>query len=733
MGRKMPASYHCGLCDRNFTSKSELMDHTLNHAENAPEEHCCQICNSSFNDLLSLEDHKIKSGHNSPQHSCENCGKGFISPRGLAEHVKPPFGCSQPPTDALKAPKAEPITCERCSVAFGTRQAFENHRSFKVNSQCADHNYESPPRERLGEANIEKPGNQVSVVLGYAASSDEVDDLGDDVESNAPTNLSDDALWCSRCKNRFESLARYSAHALWCTTKHGSRTKAAAAREPEVQAKTGTITEPPQAPPSPKKKMHPVSKGRHGVTPSTISGLNVTPEPCRSPTPSGSITTSTSIFNCNVLGCEKSYRSEAGLKVHKADTHGIGGKKVDLMGKDSWMLGQRAREQLKSEGLLQRPPPGNPRSGDQSGRLAPHPAVRQPLRPLAAAHRSAPAPIPAFATPHTPVIAPVQHTPVRASIQHTLPRASVSLPTSRIIGGPFEMEQAKFIQGKILRLLIHSDIFIHPDGKITVCGIEWKRIGVERQPDAIGMFDSMCHLPKMVQGEYLPPPKAFLADYKLQYPSHEFKPSPPRDSAKPGIAVVVIACATVVLADGLKEVVKIAAIDLLTCRILMNHLVCTDATAQVKDWRSNETGLYSWNDMEHGRKLGYKVFKGWSAARSALWKFVDKDTIVVGHNLRSELDALRMVHGRAVDVAKVAEKAANGPLSNVALGLDSMCRDFLAVLLKSDPEYGRDVLMNAFAAREMGLWIIKNKEAFEKRMKQKSLEYQVVMPRTAMA
>lgn len=193
-----------------------------------------------------------------------------------------------------------------------------------------------------------------------------------------------------------------------------------------------------------------------------------------------------------------------------------------------------------------------------------------------------------------------------------------------------------------------------------------------------------------------------------------------------------IACTTVVLADGLKEVVKIAAIDVLTCRILMNHLVCTDATARVKDWRSNETGLYSWNEMEHGRKQGYKIFKGWSAARSALWKFIDKDTIVVGHNLRSELDALRMIHGRAVDIAKVAEKAANGPVSKVALGLDSMCCDFTSVVLKSDPKYGRDVLLNAFAAREMGLWVVKNKAAFEKKMKQKSLDYHLVMPRTAM-
>jgi hypothetical protein len=163
----------------------------------------------------------------------------------------------------------------------------------------------------------------------------------------------------------------------------------------------------------------------------------------------------------------------------------------------------------------------------------------------------------------------------------------------------------------------------------------------------------------------------------------------------------------------------------------MNHFVCTDSEAQVSNWRSNDTGLFSWDDMRHAQKSGFKVFKGWSATRSALWKFVDKDTIVVGHNLRSDLDALRMVHGRAVDIAKVAEKAANGPLSKVQLGLDSLCRNYPAAILKSDPEYGRDVLMNAFGAREMGLWVIKNKDRFDRDIQQKSVEYQVVMPRVS--
>jgi hypothetical protein len=74
-----------------------------------------------------------------------------------------------------------------------------------------------------------------------------------------------------------------------------------------------------------------------------------------------------------------------------------------------------------------------------------------------------------------------------------------------------------------------------------------------------------------------------------------------------------------------------------------------------------------------------------------------------GHNLRSDLDALPMVHGRAVDIAKVFKRAARGPLNKARLALNSLCKNYPTLILKSDPEYDRDVPMNAFAAREFDL------------------------------
>jgi hypothetical protein len=290
------------------------------------------------------------------------------------------------------------------------------------------------------------------------------------------------------------------------------------------------------------------------------------------------------------------------------------------------------------------------------------------------------------------------------------------------------MEQAKLICGKTMRLLLQTDIFIHHDGKISIGGILWTRIGVERQRDAVGMFDGMCHLPRVLQSEYLPAPKTFASEYTVQYPVSEFESAPARNPGKVRCDIISLACSRIVLEDGRHEVIKMAAVDVLTGRVLMSHFVCTNPHAKVANWQSPVTGFASFRDIENARQAGYRVLKGWAAARAALFSFMDKDTIIIGHNLRAELDALRIIHGRAIDMVRVVEKAAGGPLSKAQVSLDSWCRDVANVAsLATDPVFGRDCLMNAFAARELSLWVLKNREEFEKKAKQKTKEYQMVM------
>ncbi|KAF1834566.1 hypothetical protein BDW02DRAFT_568951 [Decorospora gaudefroyi] len=734
MARHKPV-YHCAICGSTFKTKDALGSHTANHADSSTSTHACPGCEWTFNDSHALEVHMAQAGH------------GTLAGPSAASTMA--------------------VYCDRCQNDFSSQKQFNDHRS-NMDSHCADWRHTPPKKKKnknktkpqqqqqqqqaphLGRNGLDAPNKQVTAVLNHP----------DDADfSDTPSDTSDGGKYCRVCEKTFNSQGHYNNHMLGCTpVVSSSKAQSAASKRNKVQQAITSAREQcvplavnymvPEGPrslaagsrPMPTQTVimntrPPLQQQQQKPSKSTLappqgqSTPKVQPQTVPSVAPEAP-----SVFICNVDNCRKVCRSAPGLAQHKIDVHGIGGQKLDMTGRDTWMLGQRERERLKSCGLLQQPS-GSPRGrGGRGGR------TQSTSRPFA---RPA-CPSPPGAQPYTlPPIPPSRRAPPVARpspAAHppptTRPRPAARpppVPTSSNMGGAAEMEQAMQVQGQILPLLIQSDIFIKHDGKMNVCGIDWVRIAVSKQKEVFGTLDGMCHLPKILQCEYLPAPKAFKDEYTASYPYADFKPSPTRDLAKPGLGVVALSCSKVVLADGREEVVKIAAVDLVTCRILMNHLVCTDPQAEVIDWRLSVTGMFSWRDMEGARQAGYKVFKGWSAARSALWKWVDKDTIIVGHNLRSDLDALRIVHGRAVDIAKIVEKAANGPLNKTQLGLDSLSRDYPSISLKSDPEYGRDVLMNALAVREFALWSIKNQGQLRKVARQRSVEFQVAMPKAAAA
>jgi hypothetical protein len=295
------------------------------------------------------------------------------------------------------------------------------------------------------------------------------------------------------------------------------------------------------------------------------------------------------------------------------------------------------------------------------------------------------------------------------------------------VGGLEEEQQAQEIAGKVMRLLLQTNVLIEHTGKIKCAGIDWIRIPVAKQAQIGPMFDELCHLPKELQGEeYVPRPESFKSseEYRCYYPVVKFKHSPDQSELTPALGVVALSCIKIVLTNGCYEAVKIAAVDVATARILMNNFICTDPTASVQDWRKADTGLTGFKDIDAAREEGYKVFKGWDTVRTALGKFIDKETIILGHNLRADLDSLRMIHGRAVDLAILFEKAADGPLSKQQLSLETLCADLPKIKLSNHLRFGRDALQNAFAVRELALWKIKNEKQWVSKAEEKSLDYQ---------
>ncbi|KAF2465972.1 uncharacterized protein BDR25DRAFT_238629 [Lindgomyces ingoldianus] len=685
--------HHCGICSKSFRVKLALKQHMLHHKE-MRSAWTCKVCNTRFEDELALEQHRIKTLHDlRPDSQCHTCKQYFPSANKLNRHRKFPLPCA----DAFRKP--------------------------------------SEPKNRNGPAQMPRlansPGKEYAhptpkFSLSYIEPSPDITRLTYIEPSPGQTSTtSAEGPYCDVCKKYFANRGAYNNHWLGC--RPSLPVQALPARSSQVHAQASAATLSRQGGPvvSPPQRQKDVSKSaviaqRQDRPPKSLMEASkpipitrsVFPPQLAQPAfpPPIAQTSTTNIpsapapisFQCKIRGCQATFQSKPALNVHKADIHGVGGRNPDLHRKDPYML-SHIQKQSPIESEVYRP--------HQS------PGITTPRNLRGGEYPASGHPSDGYPSPQQ-LAAPASYYP---------PMGPSGLPgaTSSSVSGPEDMIQAREIREKIMRLLLQSDVVIHHDGKITCGGINWTRVGVSRQREVAGMFAKLCHLPETLQySEYLPPPKTFKDEYTADYPVGRFKLSPERFITKPTLEVVAISCSRITLANGLQEVVKIAAIDVTSCRILMNHLVCTDPKASVRDWLTNTTGLTAWRDMEAARQLGYKVLKGWWAARAALWKFIDKQTILVGYNLRGELDALRMIHGRSVDVAKIVEKAASGPLSKQQLSLESLCRDLPAAHLTTNPTFGQDALQNAFAIRELCLYIIKNEDNTKRWAKAKSLDYQ---------
>jgi hypothetical protein len=487
---------------------------------------------------------------------------------------------------------------------------------------------------------------------------------------------------CSICRKSFASIASFNGHLLMCMPVQNSQ-------QPQPQLLSQAIM-----------PILPALKPRLTDTPGHLrkSTITAAQKVLALQTPAGQLPPPLAIVAPSQPPL---------LEVHKQDNHGVDGKRLDIAGKDSWMLSSSSLQQLKDAGILRSTGDSSkPSHGPPRGPAAPpsRPAMNR-VPPPSSLAPTAWAPRPPHRYTQMAPFSPPQGAPIVT------------------LAGLDEMNQARQICEKIMRLVLQSDVFIHHTGKMTCSEIDWTRIPSAKQGEVVEMFSSLCHLPPKFKTEFVPAPITYKNEYISTYPAAEFQMSPEPSVSTNALPVVAISCSKVILGNGLQESVKIAAVDVVSCRILMNHLVCTNPKDPVKQWNSKTTGLSGYHDIEAARRDGYKVFKGWTAARAALWKFISCDTVLVGWNIRADLDSLRMIHGRAVDVAKTFEKAADGPLSKPQISLESLCRDLPALKLTNHPIYGRDALQNAFAAREIGLWMLKNNDKFTKIAKQKALDY----------
>lgn len=149
----------------------------------------------------------------------------------------------------------------------------------------------------------------------------------------------------------------------------------------------------------------------------------------------------------------------------------------------------------------------------------------------------------------------------------------------------------------------------------------------------------------------------------------------------------------------------------------MNTLV--EPTQPVVDWRTRFSGITS-TDMDLARASS-QTLRGWTEARSKLFELVDNATVLVGHALQHDLKALHMMHDQIVDTAIVTRQAIT-PTTKRCWALRTLCSELLGREIQTRGSKGHDCLEDTFAAREILLFCLRERQKLEQWASGKRIE-----------
>ncbi|KAL2241646.1 UNVERIFIED_CONTAM: Small RNA degrading nuclease 3 [Sesamum indicum] len=163
--------------------------------------------------------------------------------------------------------------------------------------------------------------------------------------------------------------------------------------------------------------------------------------------------------------------------------------------------------------------------------------------------------------------------------------------------------------------------------------------------------------------------------YPIDYsfPSHEEEwlviKRTKKSKALKSVDMIAIDCEMVLCEDGTEALVKVCAVDR-NLQVKLDEVVNPDKA--IADYRTEITGI-SAKDLDgvtHSLKDVQKLLK----------KLLSNGTILVGHSLNNDLQALKLDHTRVVDTSYVF-KYANGP-TNKKPSLSLLCKAMLGYELR---------------------------------------------------
>lgn len=169
--------------------------------------------------------------------------------------------------------------------------------------------------------------------------------------------------------------------------------------------------------------------------------------------------------------------------------------------------------------------------------------------------------------------------------------------------------------------------------------------------------------------------------------------------------VVAIDCEFVgITKHNISVLAQVCAVDVLTGEVLLDFLVEPGHRKVI--YRTRHSGLTG-HVFHRYREMGL-VLPDVAAAQEALFEFVDRDTILVGFAMENDFEMLGVSHWRVFDT-QLAVREAELKASRVLpkrWSLQSLSSQFFGRLVQQS-SWGHNCLEDAFAARELMLWWVK--------------------------
>lgn len=156
------------------------------------------------------------------------------------------------------------------------------------------------------------------------------------------------------------------------------------------------------------------------------------------------------------------------------------------------------------------------------------------------------------------------------------------------------------------------------------------------------------------------------------------------------------------------ELIQLSAVDYFTGEVLIDSIV--RPKVQMSHYNTPYSGITP-QMMKRAVTEG-EFLESFEGARAELWKWIDSETVLVGHSLNHDLCQLHLVHPLIVDSYICVPK-----LVSSGNGLKTLAKQLLGKDVQEGLEgkRGHDCVEDALAARELVIWCSENKEVLEAR------------------